>query len=93
MDTFARMPVSGLGRIHMDPEPPVPILAHALLVRELSNEGDRRLLRAGRTTGGVAVIARRIRLSSAARWAGRPRTAVRSRTSTPTTSCSRPAYR
>jgi FAD/FMN-containing dehydrogenase len=39
MDTFARMPVSGLGRIHMDPEAPVPILAHAVLVRELSNEG------------------------------------------------------
>ena len=38
MDTFARMPVSGLGRIHMDPEPPVPILSHALLVRELPNE-------------------------------------------------------
>jgi hypothetical protein len=39
MDTFARMPVSGLGRIHMDPEPPIPFMGHALLVRALTNEG------------------------------------------------------
>jgi hypothetical protein len=38
MDTFARMPVVGLSRIHMDPEPPVPVLAHGLLVRDLPNE-------------------------------------------------------
>jgi FAD binding domain len=38
MDTFARMPVVGLGRIHMDPEPPVPVIGHAVLVRGLSNE-------------------------------------------------------
>jgi hypothetical protein len=38
MDTFAQMPVIGLSRIHLDPEPPVPVLGHAVLVRELANE-------------------------------------------------------
>ena len=38
MDTFARMPVVGLARIHMDPEPPIPAVGHGVLVRELSNE-------------------------------------------------------
>src|SRR5215207_2221361 len=58
MDTFARMPVSGLGRIHMDPEPPVPILAHALLVRELSNEGiDAFFERVGPQAGSPLLLA------------------------------------
>jgi FAD/FMN-containing dehydrogenase len=58
MDTFARMPVSGLGRIHMDPEPPVPVLAHALLVRELSNEGiDAFFERVGPQAGSPLLLA------------------------------------
>ena len=38
MDTFAQMPVSGLSRIHMDPEVPVPGLGHHALVPELTDE-------------------------------------------------------
>jgi hypothetical protein len=38
MDNFAQMPVEGLYRIHMDPEPPVPGLGHHALVRELPDE-------------------------------------------------------
>ena len=38
MDNFGRMPVQGLYRLHMDPEPPVPGLGHHALVRELPDE-------------------------------------------------------
>jgi hypothetical protein len=35
MDTFAQTPPSGLVRVHMDPEEPVPGIVHGALVREL----------------------------------------------------------
>jgi hypothetical protein len=38
MDTFDQIPASGLGRIAMDPEPPVPALGHHCLVKELPDE-------------------------------------------------------
>jgi hypothetical protein len=38
MDTFDQIPASGLSRIHMDPEPPVPGLGHHTVVKELSDE-------------------------------------------------------
>ena len=38
MENFGRMPVQGLYRLHMDPEPPVPGLGHHALVRELPDE-------------------------------------------------------
>jgi hypothetical protein len=42
----------------MDPEPPVPVLAHALLVRELSNEGiDAFFERVGPQAGSPLLLA------------------------------------
>jgi hypothetical protein len=38
MDTTAQMPTSGLSRIHMDPEQPVPALGHHGLLAELPDE-------------------------------------------------------
>lgn len=38
MDTFDQIPASGLSRIHMDPEPPVPGLGHHTVINELSDE-------------------------------------------------------
>jgi hypothetical protein len=38
MDTTAHMPASGLSRIHMDPEQPVPALGHHALLSELPDE-------------------------------------------------------
>ena len=38
MDTFGQIPVAGLSRIHMDPEPPVPGRGDGALIRELPDE-------------------------------------------------------
>jgi FAD binding domain len=38
MDTFGQIPVTGVSRIHMDPETPVPGLGHHALIRELSDD-------------------------------------------------------
>ncbi len=38
MDTFAQIPAEQLSRVHMDPETPVPGLAHHALLRELPEE-------------------------------------------------------
>jgi hypothetical protein len=38
MDTFDQIPPSGLTRIHMDPEPPVPGLAHHRVIGDLPDE-------------------------------------------------------
>ena len=38
LDTFGQIPSSGLGRIHMDPEQPVPGFGHHRVLRELSDE-------------------------------------------------------
>jgi hypothetical protein len=38
MDTYAPMPASGLARVSMDPEEPVPGLVHGALVRELDEK-------------------------------------------------------
>jgi hypothetical protein len=38
MDSFAQMPVTGLTRIAMDPEPPVPGLGHHRVINELPDE-------------------------------------------------------
>jgi hypothetical protein len=64
------MPVSGLGHIHMDPEPPIPLLGHALLVRELSNEGiDAFFERVGPQAGSPLLLAELAQLGGAL---GRP---------------------
>jgi hypothetical protein len=38
MDTFDQIPASGLGRIAMDPEPPVPALGHHRVISELPDQ-------------------------------------------------------
>ena len=66
MDTFDQIPTSGLGRVDMDPEQPVPGLGHSALLGELPDEaiaafvevagaesGSPLLLAALRQTGGA----------------------------------------
>ena len=38
MDTFDQISASGLSRINMDPEPPIPALGHHRLIRDLPDE-------------------------------------------------------
>jgi hypothetical protein len=38
MDTYDQMPASGLSRIAMDPEPPVPGIGHHMMLRDLPGE-------------------------------------------------------
>ena len=38
MDTFDQISAGGLGRINMDPEPPIPALGHHRLIRDLPDE-------------------------------------------------------
>jgi hypothetical protein len=38
MDTFDQIPSSGLSRINMDPEPPIPAIGHHRLIRELPDD-------------------------------------------------------
>ena len=44
MDTFAAMPPTGLGAVHMDPEDPVPSITSSALVRDLPPEAVHRLV-------------------------------------------------
>ena len=70
MDTFTRMPVVGLSRIHMDPEPPVPAIGHGVLVRELSNDAiDAFFEQVGPHAGSPLLLAELDQLSGAL---GRP---------------------
>jgi FAD binding domain len=38
MDMIEWMPTAGLGRIHMDPEPPLPAMGHHAVIRELPDD-------------------------------------------------------
>jgi hypothetical protein len=38
MDTFDQIPAAGLGRINMDPEPPIPAMGHHRILRELPDQ-------------------------------------------------------
>jgi FAD binding domain len=58
MDTFDQIPSSGLSRIAMDPEPPVPGLGHHALIRELSDEAiDGFVEAAGPESGSPLLLA------------------------------------
>ena len=59
MDTFGQMPASGLCRIHMDPEQPVPGLGHHAPISELSDEAIDAFVAngPGPETGSVLLLA------------------------------------
>ena len=59
MDTFAQMPATGLTRIAMDPEPPVPGLGHHRVINELPDEAIDAFVRGRRAGFGFASAARR----------------------------------
>jgi hypothetical protein len=70
MDTFDQIPASGLGRIAMDPEPPVPGLGHHRVISELPDEAIDALYEvAGPDSGSPLLLAELRQLGGAL---GRP---------------------
>jgi FAD/FMN-containing dehydrogenase len=58
IDTFATMPPTGLGVVHMDPEDPVPSLASSALLRDLPAEAvDTLIATAGPDSGSPLLFA------------------------------------
>ncbi|HWM53907.1 MAG TPA: FAD-binding oxidoreductase [Solirubrobacterales bacterium] len=58
MDTFDQIPTSGLGKIHMDPEQPVPGLGNHATIRELPDEAiDAYVGYAGPESGSPLLLA------------------------------------
>ena len=56
IDTFAAMPPTGLGAVHMDPEDPVPSLSSTALVRELPAEAVNRLIEVAGPDSGTPLL-------------------------------------
>jgi FAD/FMN-containing dehydrogenase len=70
MDTFDQIPTAGLGKIHMDPEQPVPALGNHATIRELSDETiDAFVAYAGPESGSPLLLAELRQLGGAL---GRP---------------------
>ena len=58
MDTFAQIPTSGLSRVDMDPEQPVPALVHSALLRDLPDDAiDALVAAAGPESGSPLLLA------------------------------------
>jgi hypothetical protein len=58
MDSFAQMPITGVTRIAMDPEPPVPGLGHHRVINELPDEAiDAFVEAAGPESGSPLLLA------------------------------------
>lgn len=56
MDSFATMPPSGLGVVHMDPEDPIPSMGTTALLRELPGEAVDRLVEAAGPDSGSTLL-------------------------------------
>ncbi len=70
MDTFDQIPTAGLGKIHMDPEQPVPGLGNHATIRELPDEAiDAYVEYAGPESGSPLLLAELRQLGGAL---GRP---------------------
>jgi FAD/FMN-containing dehydrogenase len=70
MDTFDQIPTAGLGKIHMDPEQPVPALGNHATIRELPDEAiDAFVAYAGPESGSPLLLAELRQLGGAL---GRP---------------------
>lgn len=70
IDTFAQMPTAGLGKIHMDPEQPVPALGNHATIGELPDEAiDAFVAYAGPESGSPLLLAELRQLGGAL---GRP---------------------
>ncbi len=70
MDTFDQIPAAGLGKIHMDPEQPVPALGNHATIRELPDEAiDAFVAYAGPESGSPLLLAELRQLGGAL---GRP---------------------
>lgn len=61
MDTFAQIPGAGLTRIAMDPEPPVPVIGHHGVVRELPDEAIDAFVAAGGPDSGSPLLLAELR--------------------------------
>jgi FAD/FMN-containing dehydrogenase len=61
MDTFGQMPAAGLCRIHMDPEQPVPGLAHHRVLRDLPDEAVAAFTRMAGPDSGSPLLLTEIR--------------------------------
>jgi hypothetical protein len=56
IDTFAAMPPSGLGAVHMDPEDPTPSMGTTAMVRDLPAEAVDRLVEAAGPDSGAPFL-------------------------------------
>ena len=70
MDTFAQIPTSGLSRVDMDPEQPVPGLVHSALLSELPDEAIDAFVGAAGPDSGSPLLAASLRHTGGA--LGRP---------------------
>ena len=61
LDTFAQMPVEGLSRIHMDPEPPVHVLTNHSVIRELPDEAIDAFVNVSGPEAGSALLLAELR--------------------------------
>lgn len=61
VDSFGLMPASGLTRIAMDPEPPVPALGHHRLLAELSDDAIAAVVDAGGPESGAPLLLTELR--------------------------------
>jgi FAD/FMN-containing dehydrogenase len=56
MDSFAQIPTGALSRIHMDPEHPVPSIAHHAVLRELPDEAIEAFVEAAGPQAGSPLL-------------------------------------
>jgi hypothetical protein len=61
MDSFAQMPATGLTRIAMDPEPPVPGLGHHRVINELPDEAVEAFVEAAGPDSGSPLLLAELR--------------------------------
>ncbi len=61
LDTFGRVPVASLSRLHMDPEGPTPAVSDTALLASLPAEGIAALLAAGGPGSGSSLLAVELR--------------------------------
>ena len=66
MDTFAQIPTSGLSRVDMDPEQPVPGLVHSALLSDLPDDAVDALVEVAGPDSGSPLLAASLRQTGGA---------------------------
>jgi FAD/FMN-containing dehydrogenase len=61
MDMLGQIPAAGLSHIHMDPEQPVPVLGHHMLIRELPDDAIDAFVGAAGAEAGSALLLAELR--------------------------------